>query len=138
MPKSLCAHKNWQTSAGDLVDFNPCPGCFLTTNIKRAGWVPAYEQFLRLAFLLGYVDAVCLFGLIILGGQNPLAGLWVSEKYGCKMHEIYSDGARHARQMVAFTMLIGEECLRSQPQMGREASRLVSRPPSPTHVLAAC
>lgn len=136
LPKSLYAHENWQTSTGDLVGWNPRPGCFLTANVEGAGWVAVYGQFLSFAFLLGY-DAVCPFGIITLGGQNPLAGLWVLEKYGCKMHEVYSDGTCHAGQMVAFTMLIGKECLRSQPQMGREATPALSHPPSPTRIMAA-
>lgn len=136
MPKSLCAHIHWQILADDLVDFNSCPGCFLSTNIKRTGWFPAYGLSLSLSLLLSY-DAVGLFGLITLEGPESTGRAWTLEKYGCKMHEVYSDGVCHAGQMVAFPMLIGEECLCSQQQKGQEASPSVSRPPSPTHVLAA-
>ena len=111
-------------------------GCFLTTNIKRAGWVTLCRQFLGFALLLGY-RAICLFGIIPLGGQNPLAELRVLEKYGCKMLEVYSDDTCHAGQMVAFTTLIGEECSRSQTQMGQEAFPAASHPPAPTSIAAA-
>lgn len=109
---------------------------FLNINIKGVEWVPVCGQFLSFALFLGY-DAIFLFGIISLGSQNPLAGFWVLEKYGYKMHEVYSVGTCQAGQMVAFTMLIGEECLCSQPQMGREAIPAISYPPSPTHIMAA-
>lgn len=87
---------------------------------------------LSFALLLSY-RAACVFGIIPLRGQTPVARLWVLEKYGCKMHEVYSDGTCDTGQMVAFTMLIGEECLHSQPQMGREGLLVASHPPPPTH-----
>lgn len=74
--KSLYAHKNWQTTAStsDLV-VNQCLQCFLTENVKGAGWAIRYCQFC-FVLLLDYT-AVCVFGIIPLRGQNLLAGLWV-------------------------------------------------------------
>ena len=44
--KSLYAHKKWQTTAStsDLV-VNPYLQCFLTKNVKGAGWTICYCQF---------------------------------------------------------------------------------------------
>lgn len=74
--KSLYAHKKWQATAStsDLV-VNPCLQCFLTKNVKGAVWTIRYCQFC-FALLLDYT-AACVFGIIPLRGQNPLAGLWV-------------------------------------------------------------
>lgn len=100
--------------------------------VTAAGWGCSLGPVLSFALLLGY-SAPRVFGIISLRGQNPLAGLWVLEKYGCKTYEVYSDGARHTGQTVAFTVLSSEACLHSQPQMGWKGPLAASLPHPPTH-----